>query len=216
MTMAALVRAQHLLARGVAGDEHRRHLDAAAGLAHALDRDDAVLAGAQAQVGDDDVDQAFMAARDLARLGDRRRAVHVVAPLPQQLADAGADRFLVVDDQHRAAGRGVGRHGVGADGEFFQALEAGAIDAQAEQRAAAELRADAERVAEQKRQPLDDRQPHAEALGAVALRVADLVELVEDLASSLARDADAGVPDLDVDGAAPLRAAARSRRRCSV
>src|SRR6185369_2944391 len=64
-------------------------------------------------------------------------------------------------------------------------------------------RAHRQLVAEQRAQPLDDRQPHAEALAAVALRIGDLIELVEDFWQLVLGDADPAVPDLDADAAAP-------------
>src|SRR5437870_2993024 len=58
-------------------------------------------------------------------------------------------------------------------------------------------------MAEQRAQALDDRQTHAESLAAVALRIGDLVELVEDLGQLGLSDADAAVPHLEADAAAP-------------
>ena len=60
-----------------------------------------------------------------------------------------------------------------------------------------------ELVAEQFAQALDDRQAHAEALAAVAFGVGNLIELGEDLGQLVLADADAGVPDLEADAAAP-------------
>ena len=55
------------------------------------------------------------------------------------------------------------------------------------------------RMAEQARETLHDRQPDSEPARAVAARVVDLVELLEDPARLLGRDADAGVAHLDPD-----------------
>lgn len=50
---------------------------------------------------------------------------------------------------------------------------------------------------QQAREPLHDGQPDAQPLRPIAARITDLIELVEDAAEVLVRDADAGVADVD-------------------
>ncbi len=73
-------------------------------------------------------------------------------------------------------------------------------------RTVAGTRCHADVVTEQTRQPADDRKAQSQAARAVALRIADLVELLEHPVQVLGRDAGAAIPNLDGDVAA-----ARSR-----
>ena len=65
---------------------------------------------------------------------------------------------------------------------------------------------------EQPREPRDDRQPEAQSEAAIARDVADLIELLEDLALLVGRDADAAVAHFDLH-AAPRRRQ-QSMHRC--
>src|SRR5579859_2504410 len=64
-----------------------------------------------------------------------------------------------------------------------------------------------DRMAEQVGQTLNDRKTKAEATRALAGRIVELVELLEDRLNLLFGDADAGVPYLDAQLVAPAPAA---------
>ena len=196
--MPAFGGAANLLVRGVAGDQHRRHI-ATALAADRLDAGDAVGPVAQVQVGQDHVGRAVEKCHRPLGLRDRAGGDGVVAPLLQQPAQAFADLLLVVEHEHGARLQQRHRQGVGAGGDVLKVGQPAERDAHAEHRSAARLRGDDQLVPEQAHQTLDDRQPHAQPLRAHALAAADLKELVENLAQVGGADADAGVPDLHVD-----------------
>jgi hypothetical protein len=70
-----------------------------------------------------------------------------------------------------------------------------------------ELRAHGQCVAEQLSQAAHDRESQSDALGSIALRVAELIELLEHVLLLVPRNATARVPHLDAQITSPAPAA---------
>ena len=61
-------------------------------------------------------------------------------------------------------------------------------------------------MAEQLRQAAHDREPQSDALGPIALGIAELIELLKHMLLLVTRNAAAGIPHLDAQVAAPAPA----------
>ena len=127
-------------------------------------------------------------------------AIHVAAHPFQQRDHGLGDQHVVVQHDEAPAlhERPVARLMWSGDG-LLRNPGRGGVQRQAEfeDRAAVDLGAAPDLAVQQRQCTLDDGKPQSQPPGAVALRVADLVELVEYLSDAFLRDAGAGIPDLE-------------------
>src|SRR6185503_6826227 len=115
----------------------------------------------------------------------------------QQALHRDLNRHFVVDHQNQADAVRQERRGefaslTGRDGCSVRVRRADRDDA-----ASADLRPYSQRVAEQLREAAHDRESQANALGAIALGIAELIELLEHVFQLVLRNAATGVPHLD-------------------
>ena len=148
------------------------------------------------------------------RIGPRLRAQAVAAPARQQRLHAQAHRLVVVHHQHAAACQAgaIVRAGHG----LIDQRAAPGREPEPEDRTAPEARAHLHLRVHGLRQALHDGQAQPQALAAVALGVAELVEFLEDLLLVRGRDAAAGVPHLQRQPAAAHAAGDQQAARARV
>ncbi|MDT4827793.1 hypothetical protein FQZ97_611520 [compost metagenome] len=171
----------------------------------AVDHVDAGLARAQAVVADDERRLAGLARGQRQQLVAAFGRDHAQAPAFEQQLQAQAAFAVVLGHEHEAAGVGRQRR--------RRCLGRGQRLARQrhrhrEHRAPAHARAQRQRMAQQRGRAAHDGQAQAQPLGAVALGVAELVELPEHLLLFGRRNADAGVPHLDAQRVGARAAAA--------
>ena len=138
----------------------------------------------------------------------------MAAPTGQQRLHAQAHRLIVVHHQDAAADQAgaVVRAGYG----LIDQRAAPGREPEPEDRAAPEARTYLHLRVHGLRQALHDGQAQPQALAAVALRVAELVELLEDLLLVLGRNAATGVPHLQRQPAAACAAGDQQASRARV
>src|SRR6516162_4110096 len=182
--------------RDVAGEDHRRDL-VTEGLPQAGDDLEAVQTFWQIVVGDDEIRAYRPSLRQLQRLSPILGGRRAVTLAFEQKREHLTHRRVVLDDQDCAALVYVFLH--------FARVEPRAPGRPAsteryldgKHRALARTGTDIDSEAQQVRQALHDGEAESETLAALARRIVELMELLENRLKLLFGNADPGIPDLD-------------------
>ncbi len=196
MQVAALGDLAQGVGRDVAGEDDSRDLMTER-LPQAGDDLEAVQTSRQIVVGDDEIRAYRPSRRQFQRLSPilgRRRAVTLAF---EQQCEHLAHRRVVLDDQDRAAlGRTFRYLAPGEPRPPWRCFST-ERHLDGKHRALARTGTDIDSVAQQVRQALHDGETEAEALAALARRIVELMELLENRLKLFLGNADPGIPDLD-------------------